>query len=124
MPNPVPNNADTLARGAEVFRVNCTMCHGQAGRGDGGVGDALVKYKYARPANLGASAVQEKSDGELYWSITNGVLVMPAVQEPAFGRGPVVGDSLPSHLCGGGELVCRKRRFLIPISTTLTIPAA
>lgn len=77
VPNPVPNNADTMARAAEVFRVNCAMCHGQSGRGDGGVGDALVKYRYARPANLGAEAVQEKTDGELYWSITNGVLVMP-----------------------------------------------
>ena len=77
VPNPVPNTAESLARGAEVYRVNCTMCHGQAGRGDGGVGDALVKYKYARPANLSSSAVQDKSDGELYWSITNGILVMP-----------------------------------------------
>ena len=53
------------------------MCHGPKGQGDGTVGGKLVEYGYARPPNLTAQATQSKSDGALFWTISNGVVVMP-----------------------------------------------
>lgn len=76
-PNPLPRTREVLTQGADVFRVNCSMCHGLTGQGDGTVGAKLVQYGYARPPNLNAPATQSKTDGTLFWTITNGIVVMP-----------------------------------------------
>lgn len=75
--NPVAVSSETLARAAELYRVNCSMCHGPAGKGDGTVGARLVANGYVNPPNLTAPATQAKSDGALYYVISNGVVVMP-----------------------------------------------
>jgi len=75
--NPLPRTQEVLERGAELFRVNCSMCHGSGGRGDGPVGDRLVADGYARPPDLLAAATQDRSDGSMFWIISNGVVVMP-----------------------------------------------
>ena len=71
------STTDAVAHGAEVFRVNCSMCHGPQGKGDGKVGDKLATNGYAHPPNLTAPATQGRSDGSMFWVITNGVVVMP-----------------------------------------------
>lgn len=75
--NPVQRTTASLDRGNEVFRVNCAMCHGDQGRGSGAVGDVLVANNYVRPPNLNSEATQAKTDGELFWILTNGIVVMP-----------------------------------------------
>lgn len=75
--NPLPRTAQVLATGAELFRVNCSMCHGPEARGDGPVATYLVRDGYSRPPDLLASVTQEKSDGHLFWLVSNGVVVMP-----------------------------------------------
>ena len=56
MPNPVPRTADGAARGKELYRVNCSFCHGPVGMGDGKVGrmlgapDITVEPTRSRPA--------------------------------------------------------------------------
>ncbi|MBI3743091.1 MAG: c-type cytochrome [Chloroflexi bacterium] len=75
--NPLPQNADVIGRGKEVFRVNCAMCHGPQAQGDGTVGNFLVEGGYIRPPNLTAAATKNKTDGEIFNIVTNGIVVMP-----------------------------------------------
>jgi mono/diheme cytochrome c family protein len=46
------------------------MCHGDNGQGTGTVSAFLIKKK---PADLTSAVVQEKSDGSMFLSITNGI---------------------------------------------------
>jgi len=75
--NPLPAGAATNAKGAELYRVNCAMCHGPQAKGDGAVGKILVRDGYLAPPNLTAAVTQNKTDGELFTVLTNGVNVMP-----------------------------------------------
>ncbi|MCE9646050.1 MAG: cytochrome c [Chloroflexi bacterium] len=68
--NPVPADETSIARGAEIFAINCVMCHGETGQGNGTIAAFLVKKK---PADLTGALVQTKTDGNLFISITNGV---------------------------------------------------
>ena len=67
----------SIDRGALLFVQNCSMCHGPQAGGDGPVGAFLVQNGYARPPRLTAGTTQDRSDGEIFWLITNGVVVMP-----------------------------------------------
>jgi mono/diheme cytochrome c family protein len=68
----------TVAKGQELFGVQCAFCHGQGGRGDAALGAQM----YPRAANLTASRTQTKSDGQIYWLIAHGVNLTGM---PAFG---------------------------------------
>lgn len=68
--NPVPADAVSLARGAELYSINCKMCHGEAGEGNGTVSAFLIKKK---PANLTDEVIQSKPDGSLFLTISNGI---------------------------------------------------
>ncbi len=77
--NPVPPNAASVARGADVYTQHCAACHGPQGKGDGPVGLSLNP----RPADLTQHAVPGvHTDGQLYLWITNGFpnSVMPAYE--------------------------------------------
>lgn len=67
--NPVPADQVSVTRGAEIFALNCQMCHGD-GTGNGAVSAFLVKIK---PADLTGAIVQNKDDGTLFLSISNGI---------------------------------------------------
>jgi len=68
--NPVPADETSIARGAQLFATHCQMCHGETGEGNGTVSAFLVKKK---PADLTSEAVQGKSDGSLFLTISNGI---------------------------------------------------
>jgi mono/diheme cytochrome c family protein len=68
--NPVPADETSIARGADLFQIHCQMCHGETGQGNGTVAAFLVKKK---PADLTSEAVQAKSDGSMFLTITNGI---------------------------------------------------
>jgi mono/diheme cytochrome c family protein len=77
--NPVSADDASLARGAELFHINCTACHGVGGKGDGPVAAFLQNKK---PADLTSPAVQFLSDGAIFMVITNGMPeAMPALNE-------------------------------------------
>lgn len=77
--NPIPADETSVARGAQLFSIHCQMCHGPAGEGNGPIAPFLVNFK---PANLTLPVVQDKSDGALFLTITNGVTGrMPALNE-------------------------------------------
>ena len=74
--NPVPR--DTGVRdGRTKFNINCRLCHGPEGKGDGPAAAALNP----KPRNLTSQEVQAETDGELFWKITTGRGVMPSWQQ-------------------------------------------
>ncbi len=77
--NPVPADEISVARGAQLYTINCSHCHGLAGKGDGQIAVFLANRK---PADLTSDIVQTKSDGALFLVISNGVTGgMPALNE-------------------------------------------
>lgn len=76
--NPVPADPVSLERGRILYEINCAMCHGVAGQGNGQIAALLAN----KPANLGLDVTQNKSDGALFLTLTNGVTGrMPAMIE-------------------------------------------
>jgi mono/diheme cytochrome c family protein len=76
--NPTPADEASLTRGAELYAINCQMCHGPEGKGNGSISAFLAN----KPANFTSDVVQSKSDGSFFLTITNGVDGrMPALNE-------------------------------------------
>ena len=69
MKNPLPETAEVVSQGQEVFLGSCAQCHGANARGDADLGRNM-----APPAmDLTSAHVQHWSDAELFWIIQNGV---------------------------------------------------
>ncbi|MBM3150692.1 MAG: cytochrome c [Chloroflexi bacterium] len=77
--NPIPADEVSLARGAQLYSINCAHCHGTGGQGDGPIAPFLA---VKQPADLTGDLVQSKSDGALFLVISTGVTnTMPALNE-------------------------------------------
>jgi mono/diheme cytochrome c family protein len=69
MKNPVPETAEVVSQGQEVFLGSCAQCHGANARGDSDLGRNMNP-----PAmDLSSDHVQHWTDAELFWIIQNGV---------------------------------------------------
>jgi len=66
----------TIARGKNLYGVYCAQCHGINFDGNGTVGQSFQPL----PANLRSPAVQAKTEGELFKSISFGI---PGGRQPA-----------------------------------------
>ena len=75
--NPIADNTQSLSVSIEIFKVQCLMCHGKKGKGDGFAGVAITP----RPADFTKSVVQNQSDGEIYWKLSNGRAPMAGYKE-------------------------------------------
>jgi mono/diheme cytochrome c family protein len=72
--NPVPADARSLRNGAQQFQINCSVCHGPLGAGDGPV----TKFGYPpMPIGAGSNAANTLSDGYIFGIIRNGRGLMP-----------------------------------------------
>ena len=75
--NPLAPDQASIKRGRVMYRIHCLPCHGATGHGDG-----LVGIKYIPPTDLSSGYVQNKEDGDIYYTITNGGLaVMPSYRD-------------------------------------------
>jgi mono/diheme cytochrome c family protein len=72
------SSPELLARGESLYAVQCAVCHGPTGAGNGPVIGA-GKFPYAPPLQAGAAVV--RSDGYLYGVIAVGRGLMPAYGE-------------------------------------------
>src|ERR1700688_2265473 len=82
--NPYAPTAENIREGREHFADHCAICHGNDGSGDTLFGKGL----YPKPPDMRAAETQNKSDGELYYTIENGVRLSGM---PAFGEERVPG---------------------------------
>jgi len=73
--NPEAATATSLQKGRELFLVNCAMCHGPEGTGDGKVGERLAP---PGPPNLHGDEVQSLDDFGIFVRISFGYGRMPA----------------------------------------------
>ncbi len=78
MKNPIPASAEVLAAGRAHFADHCAICHGNNGAGKTMFGAGL----YPKPPDLRAEDTQSMSDGELFYTIENGIRLSGM---PAFG---------------------------------------
>jgi mono/diheme cytochrome c family protein len=77
--NLVPADEVSILRGEQLYSINCAQCHGVNGMGDGVIATFLQNRK---PADLTDAAVQSKSDGALFLTVSVGVAnAMPALNE-------------------------------------------
>lgn len=72
--NPTSSDAQSVARGAELFAINCSFCHGSDAGTAGPVGRKLQPPAPVLPAQR----LAQLSDGELFQRISFGVGRMPA----------------------------------------------
>lgn len=70
---PLAGDAADEERAALKYEYHCQACHGAGGAGDGSVG---LKYT-PQPMDLTLPYVQNQPDGQLYYTITHGGVVMP-----------------------------------------------
>lgn len=77
---PWVENADVVAYGANFFKTNCAMCHGDKGMGDGPAGAALMP----KPRNLVEGKWKQGGTSvDLFKTITSGI---PGSSMAAFGH--------------------------------------
>jgi mono/diheme cytochrome c family protein len=82
--NPVARTAQGLERGKELFRVNCSFCHGLEGKGDGKVSVKLREGGSLPAANLTAGSPALKPPGELYRLVSEGGIGVTRFGMPRF----------------------------------------
>ena len=82
IPNPVPADSASVARGRVEFQINCAVCHGPLGMGNG----PATKYGMAGIGiGAGSPAANERTDGYIFGMIRNGRGLMPPynrIEEP------------------------------------------
>ena len=76
--NPVADSPEVQREARLHFADHCAVCHGNDGGGDTPLGRGL----YPKPPDLRGSLTQNRSDGEIFWIIENGVRLTGM---PAFG---------------------------------------
>jgi len=75
--NPIPATPASVAKGAALFTIYCTPCHGAGGKGDG-----LVAAKFVSPPDITSPDLQKsRTDGYWHSYLTSGGAVMPAFGE-------------------------------------------
>jgi len=68
--NPVAATASSIAAGQKLYEKHCAGCHGDAGKGDGAMGEELQP----KPSNLtDADWKHGSTDGEIFTVIRDGV---------------------------------------------------
>lgn len=64
-------------RAGVLYHINCSACHGATARGDGPTGLILTEYTTIDPPAFDSERIEALSEGQVFWSITNGVGHMP-----------------------------------------------
>ncbi len=79
--NPMPGQ--NIQKGAQLFAVNCSMCHGVAGQGDGQVLQTMIqKYGYTPKLSPNLAAVKALPDSFLFGMISNRDLILTDPNQP------------------------------------------
>ena len=74
---PVAPSSDSLQRGKILYSLNCELCHGAKGAGDG----QISKYFDRKPADLTSASVQNLRNDDIYMVIMQGYGTMLPLAE-------------------------------------------
>lgn len=74
---PIAVDEKVLRRGQDRFNIFCAPCHDRTGAGQG----MAVKHGFPPPVNLASERVLGMPDGQIFWTITNGVRNMPSYRK-------------------------------------------
>ncbi len=66
--NPLSETTEIIEKGQKIFKSLCVSCHGENGAGN----PVMLKTLNPPPANLTSAKVQQQTDGEIFWKITEG----------------------------------------------------
>ena len=66
--NPLTDEAAALQKGQKIYKSLCVSCHGLDGTGN----PLMLKTLNPPPADLSSKIVQQQTDGEIFWKITEG----------------------------------------------------
>lgn len=73
--NPTPPSEASLANGRKYYTINCSVCHGDTGAGNG----PATQNGYGMPQiSIIGATTQARSDGYIYGMMRNGRGLMPA----------------------------------------------
>jgi len=72
LPNPIPPTKESLDNGRKYYQINCAVCHGRAGAGNG----PAVQYGVPAPT-LMTDITKNRTDGYIWGMIRNGRGLMP-----------------------------------------------
>jgi mono/diheme cytochrome c family protein len=117
IPNPQPPTQESVTRGAMYFQINCAVCHGNAGMGDGPVA------RFNGAPNLLTPVIAAYSDGHYFGKIRNGGLIMPTFNRiPESDRWHIVNyiRGLQGRL--PADITVRKEPFALPGVTGDALP--
>lgn len=73
IPNPTAISEASLANGRKYFQINCAVCHGEKGAGDG----TATKYGMVGMTFM-TDLMKSRPDGYIYGMIRNGRALMPS----------------------------------------------
>lgn len=73
--NPVSASPEVIAQGQTLYNINCTPCHGDAGKGDGTL---VADGKFPPPPSYDSDRIKTTPDGKLFYSIRYGKNLMGA----------------------------------------------
>jgi len=80
---PLPANEETFLLGAQIYRADCMMCHGQPGKPS-----RFEKAMFPAPPQLWVAkrdhtGVSDDPPGETYWKVRNGIRLsgMPSYKD-------------------------------------------
>jgi mono/diheme cytochrome c family protein len=76
--NPIASDATSIAAGKDLFMKNCAKCHGEKGKGDG---DQAMMYDPMPSDFTDVHMMNEMSDGEIFWKMTEGRRPMPSFKK-------------------------------------------
>jgi mono/diheme cytochrome c family protein len=81
LPNPVARTHEALIQARQVYAVNCSMCHGADGHGQGPIAQYFAAANAVPPVDFASERVRGRTDGQIYWIVANGLGNMPAFGE-------------------------------------------
>ena len=73
IPNPEAATPESIVQGENLYQINCLVCHGAGGLGDGPVGQLLA----VAPVDLNDAYTQDQADGQIFFTLTRGRGTMP-----------------------------------------------
>ncbi|CAN5742223.1 hypothetical protein BH23CHL2_BH23CHL2_13640 [soil metagenome] len=80
--NPATADEASIALGQQVYQVNCAVCHGETGDGNGLMSGYLTSSGANPPADLTAERLEQVPDNHIYNVVVNGL----GQWMPAFGE--------------------------------------